>query len=341
MLGGIAAAEYALKKDTVANAEQLGGVAAGEYATKDYVDTEVSNVEIDLSPYATKDYVEKKVSAYNLLDNSDFRNPIAQAELNGKHGTTRYICDRWLGGNITAEQHEGYLRISTTTRGNQIRQNLSAALQGKEITVACKAVANKTFYIGLYYDANGTTQSIAYSSTSGVNGVVCKTGTVPANATNLRFNIYPAYVDGGGYADIYWAALYEGEYTAETLPPYVPKGYAVELAECQRYYQKYSVVNTMPMMNGICFSETSARLFMFINPMRTRPTATFITSTTAVPYISVNGTTVARGTLSYYTAYTKDANIIEFVFTITDGTTSMPAYLVSNADCYLELSADL
>lgn len=33
-----------------------------------------------------------------------------------------------------------------------------------------------------------------------------------------------------------WAALYEGEYTAETLPEYRPKGYAAELAECQRYY---------------------------------------------------------------------------------------------------------
>jgi hypothetical protein len=32
-------------------------------------------------------------------------------------------------------------------------------------------------------------------------------------------------------------ALYEGEYTIETLPPYIPKGYAAELAECQRYFQ--------------------------------------------------------------------------------------------------------
>lgn len=37
---------------------------------------------------------------------------------------------------------------------------------------------------------------------------------------------------------IKWAALYEGSYTADTLPPYVPKGYAAELAECQRYYVK-------------------------------------------------------------------------------------------------------
>ena len=35
---------------------------------------------------------------------------------------------------------------------------------------------------------------------------------------------------------IVWAALYEGAYDASTLPPYVPRGYAAELAECQRYY---------------------------------------------------------------------------------------------------------
>ena len=31
-------------------------------------------------------------------------------------------------------------------------------------------------------------------------------------------------------------ALYPGEYTAEPIPEYQPKGYAAELAECQRYY---------------------------------------------------------------------------------------------------------
>ena len=32
--------------------------------------------------------------------------------------------------------------------------------------------------------------------------------------------------------NVLWAALYEGSYTAETLPPYIPKGYGVELMEC-------------------------------------------------------------------------------------------------------------
>lgn len=37
-----------------------------------------------------------------------------------------------------------------------------------------------------------------------------------------------------------WVSLVEGEYTADTLPEYQPKGYAAELAECQRYYKRYS-----------------------------------------------------------------------------------------------------
>lgn len=262
-LGGVPAASYALKTDTAPNASKLGGKPADSYALK-----------TDTAPNASK--LGRKAPEYyltpvNLLDNSNFANLVAQAGLNAKHGTGTYICDRWLGGGITAEQHDGYLRISTTTRGNQIRQNVSVALQGKAITIACKAVANKTFYVGLYYDADGTTQSIAYSSTSGTNGVVCKTGTVPANAINLRVNIYPAYVDDGGYADIYWAALYEGEYTAETLPPYVPKPYAVELAECQRYY--LPILNTPVGFGYVNGAGTVAYINIPLpQPMRLVPT---------------------------------------------------------------------
>jgi hypothetical protein len=41
-------------------------------------------------------------------------------------------------------------------------------------------------------------------------------------------------------------ALYEGEYTAETLPEYQPKGYGVELAECQRYFREYEEIAIIP-----------------------------------------------------------------------------------------------
>ena len=44
------------------------------------------------------------------------------------------------------------------------------------------------------------------------------------------------YATVGNKLTLHWAALYEGEYTAETLPPYIPKGYGAELAECMRYF---------------------------------------------------------------------------------------------------------
>ena len=59
-------------------------------------------------------------------------------------------------------------------------------------------------------------------------------------------------------------ALYEGSYTADTLPPYVPKGYAAELAQCKRYYNiipydmddYYVNANTAyPSMYPVFFSE--------------------------------------------------------------------------------------
>lgn len=64
---------------------------------------------------------------------------------------------------------------------------------------------------------------------------------------------------------VVWAALYEGEYTAETLPEYQPKGYAAELAECMRYQYILPIgVSSSPF--GVCYaiSATSVRCFISI-----------------------------------------------------------------------------
>lgn len=57
----------------------------------------------------------------------------------------------------------------------------------------------------------------------------------------------------GTTRELVWAALYEGEYTSETLPEYHPKGYGAELEECKRYYQKlFSVGNFGLEKNYVC-----------------------------------------------------------------------------------------
>ena len=64
-----------------------------------------------------------------------------------------------------------------------------------------------------------------------------------------------------------WAALYEGAYTADALPPYVPKGYAAELLECMRYYR------TLNVLFGTDIGSVTRQLINYTPPMRISPTA--------------------------------------------------------------------
>lgn len=65
-------------------------------------------------------------------------------------------------------------------------------------------------------------------------------GTISADGMALHVDTEDGHVVYliQSYKDVVveWAAFYEGSYTADTLPPYVPKGYGAELLECQRYY---------------------------------------------------------------------------------------------------------
>ena len=62
---------------------------------------------------------------------------------------------------------------------------------------------------------------------------------------------------------IKWAALYEGSYTADTLPPYVPKGYAAEFAECRRYYKRFTAPYAGIVGTGYVTGSTK---YIYINP---------------------------------------------------------------------------
>ena len=94
-----------------------------------------------------------------------------------------------------------------------------------------------------------------------------------------------AIADGG---TLQWMALYEGEYTAETLPEYHPKGYAHELLECQRYY-----VEIDHYALGTGYSGSGGDVTIFINvPIQMR----------VVPTIICSGAIRARyGGTAYYT----------------------------------------
>lgn len=138
------------------------------------------------------------LSAQNLLDNSNFLKFIAQDGVSGTHGTVTYAGGRWILSSGT---------ITGTANSNG--DGYSA------ITL------NGTIY-----------QKVADAPTTATAAIGMVSGTATIDYANGVVTITSA---GGVIA---WSALYEGEYTADNLPPYVPKGYAAELMECLRYYQK-------------------------------------------------------------------------------------------------------
>ena len=134
----------------------------------------------------------------NLLDNSNFRSPVNRRGKSSYATAGGYCIDRWfLQEGSTLTVNSG----SITVTGTMVQRLLSAAQGGTYTLAAGKADGSVTILTTHGWD----------------NDASCYYVELPA----------------GEYV---WAALYEGSYTADTLPPYVPKGYAAELAECQRYY---------------------------------------------------------------------------------------------------------
>jgi hypothetical protein len=219
------------------NGQKLFGLNAptkdDEAATKKYVDT----AKPDLTGYATESYVDTavtKAAPRNLLDNSDFRNPVKTAGLNGYHGTTIYACDRWKTTTADANLTSEGLFIKS---GNGVQQVLASKYVGKTLTLACgNSLGEICCASAVVTETDGTHKWILNKSTkhAWIGVLQNDQGTLTACVRQDKDNVeYP----------IEWAALYEGAYTAATLPEYRSKGYGAELAECQRYYQKLSSTN--------------------------------------------------------------------------------------------------
>lgn len=175
----------------------------------------------------------------NLLDNSYFRNPVNQRG-GGNYSGAGYNIDRWKtaydGLEVTIEN--GYLRLQNTVtsglRGlGQLIEPDKTPPAGTTLTVAYK----------IRGEEEGETEIVTGVCQMPASGYV---DVVTHTSSGSRVRITAANDQGcaqfsvvlrqGTELSLEWVALYEGEYTAETLPAYQPKGYGAELAECQRYF---------------------------------------------------------------------------------------------------------
>lgn len=186
---------------------------------------------------------------HNYLDNSNFANPVNQRGKTTYTGSG-YTIDRWrmwndgsslsvVAGGVTVSGDS----LFSYTEQFQINKN-------GVYTIAAKA-------------ADGTIEVVSGTPQAGVFGTMC-TLSYDANVDKVWVALKPGYT-------YVWAALYEGAYTKDTLPAYQPKGYAAELAECLRYFER---VNVHDMSNG---GQNLYKYIRFANK-RAIPTVTWVMS---------------------------------------------------------------
>ena len=189
---------------------------------------------------ATKGYVDaavRKAAPRNLLDNSDFRNPVNQRGIYSAVAG-QYIIDRWF---FTNSNFMGNTTIAISANGITITNDA-----GADRVVIVQKFIDKNYYDGKYTPVAKTTNGLIFGYTEVLdaeNGICQVPFWLPSGTT------------------VVWAALYEGSYTDETLPEYQPKGYGAELLECQRYYYQMNgftdthryIGTGMRTVDGLCF----------------------------------------------------------------------------------------
>ena len=249
----------------------------------------------------------------NLLDNSDFTNPVNQrGKTSYEIAAGTYNIDRWVNwletSGITSHVivQDGYITVET---GGKFQQKLASYKQNTIYTAAAKRTDGTVLIV-----------SGMFSNVEIGEDIFIKTGSDGIANVGLRSG------------DYLWIALYEGAYTADTLPPYVPKGYAAELAECQRYYKHF--INNAFLGTAIVSGDgTLVQGFIPLEtPMRINNPA-------------INGTlafyeTTQNQTLGTPTAFIQQGNGIRCNWNLTTSLTAKSTGFI-NALNEVGISADL
>lgn len=239
-----------------------------------------SNMDKIDAAYKTVDAVKlggkppEAYSAVNLLDNSNFLNPVNQRGNTSCTNANEHPVDRWKlayapneqrvdvtdsGLVITSFASDGYANIVQVTE-------FPDAMIGKTMTFAVKTAESGILVLPIAYGTNN-----AGRSDDGTLEIIHFSGT------GFFIRVY-----GIASRTVEWAALYEGAYTAETIPPYVPKPYSVELAECQRYYENswFGISKeTQYQLLGLAWNVNSFDCQIYFNQVkRIIPTMTYYPS---------------------------------------------------------------
>lgn len=303
----------------------------GGYDVANNLTTPEPNVAV-LDAYQGKVLLDM-VAARNLLDNSDFTNPVNQR--GGTNGTVTawtYFIDRWQATDATLTYSTGADGLHLTAGDAWMAQNV----QSSETKVGTTYTLVVGFSDGTFTLCTGALPAgeTSWTEFAGENDDNCyvRMAKITGAVISCSFKPKKAVVAT-------WAALYEGTYTADTLPPYVPKGYAAELAECQRYFVSVSYNNTMLCGNTGNASGVGARIYLPLGTrMRINPTVSaFVVNASYYGGAKNNLTFTPSNVETTYTG-------LCFYGNLSSAVSASPTYVdavyqIRNAD--LAISADL
>lgn len=252
---------YARLEDAV-DQTLAGEIVDGSISTSKIIDGAVTEEKLDPDFVA----IAKAGAPRNLLDNSDFRNPVNQRGVTTANNNS-YFIDRWLtGGNGAAVSvtDDGVTIDATSSSSDiEIKQFLESLRDGPYTLVAYNR--DGTIKAARVYRVTGTTVEKIWA--------VMDDCTIMLYYGNGKWNVTLA-AKKGIKTSFEMCALYEGEFTIDNLPRYSPKGYSAELMECKRYY----LHNVGQFLSGSFMSgSNSFRVTVPLAvPMRVNPTVTLV-----------------------------------------------------------------
>ena len=240
----------------------------------------------------------KKAAPRNLLDNSDFERFVAQAGISKAHEIdVIYAGDRWI-------LDTGTVSGTANINGNEGYKKIT--LNG---TIHQKVADPVTVATAVIEMVSGTA-NITYS-----DGMV----TITSNGGIIKN-----------------AALYPGEYTADNMPVYQPKGYRAELAECRRYFKRFGSASLQQYGYAMAATANAANAMISnVGEMITK-----------YPTVTMSGNIALRNgaadtAITSVSIVSAQAGILHFVANATNLTVGEMYSVRIGGGAYLDVSADL
>lgn len=279
---------------------------------------------------SSRDYAKRVSGAYNLLDNSDFTNPVNQRGVTHSGGSGVYSIDRWL---TSSSSHSIDVVDGGIVVTGAVRQYVLNVKEGNVYTVAVKDVSGNLYVYSEPYYESGRIGDPEY---------VTLTKSVSTGYATFQLMEHSSAWE--------WAALYEGEYTADTLPPYVPKGYTAELAECQRYFERLNDSTERRKIGDyitVTINSKTCKTILNYRPKRVFPTITLPSaSKLRLLGVSSDDATALKSVSKISTNYVGISNAALYIE--ASGVVSSSKVCVVTLQCtddggdwYVDISADL